>query len=104
MDDLGGDREQKTVRGWRHLAPRYKRDVKLLKRVYYRRLLAGTSRGTSGSTAVYTQCTSVCTAVQMYLYINVYTPSYPGYCSTTVELTVTKLAHQARAAGVRGIS
>ena len=28
MDDLGGDREQKTVRGWRHLAPRYKRDVK----------------------------------------------------------------------------
>ena len=28
MDDLGGDREQKTVRGWRHLAPRHKRDVK----------------------------------------------------------------------------
>jgi hypothetical protein len=30
VDDLGGDREQKTVPGWRHLAPRYKRDVKLL--------------------------------------------------------------------------
>ena len=54
----------------------------------YRWLLAGTSRGTSGSTAVYTQCTSVCTAVHvvpLYKYVQLYTPSYScSYCSTIV--------------------
>jgi hypothetical protein len=66
VDDLGGDKELKTVRGRRHLAPRYKRVVKEC-------IIVGSSPiplEVPLEAQLYIRSVRAC--VQLYLYINVY--------------------------------